>query len=161
MIDTIGAAFHGIKGALDIAQGWQSLKTETAVNTALVTIQRSLLEALRALNDAEARHTADIAQITALEQEIVRLKDWSAEKEKYQLVTIDHTSFAYMPKIGMENGQPAHWLCTNCFEHGRRSLMQHKGTSGESLYCCNACKAEFRVRHRISPEYAQRDTVDQ
>ena len=41
--DDLGAI--AIKGALDIAQGFGAFKTEAAVNQAVITIQRSLLDA--------------------------------------------------------------------------------------------------------------------
>ena len=64
MIESIQAGFQAIKGGLDIAQGFQSFKTEAAVNQAVIDIQRSLLEAQRGLNEAEARHTADLQRIS-------------------------------------------------------------------------------------------------
>lgn len=157
MIESIQVGFQAIQGGLNIAQGIQSLKTETAVNQAVIDIQRSLLDAQKGLNEAEARHSSDLARIDELEQETMRLKDWSTERERYELIGIRGGAFAYMPKAGMENGEPAHWLCTNCFEHGQKSIMQNKGQqragSGDETYGCNRCKASFNVMGRVRPAY--------
>lgn len=161
MIEAIKAGYDSIKGALDIAQGFQALKTEAAVNQAVINIQRSLLEAQRALNEADARHTADLARVSELEQQVMKLKDWSAERERYHLVDVWRGALAYMPKPGMEDGKPAHWLCVNCFEQGRKSPLQFKGqdqtkTGGlgpESSYGCDACRASIKVSFRTKPAY--------
>jgi hypothetical protein len=158
MIESIQGAYGAIKGGLDIAQGFQAFKTETAVNQAIIDIQRSLLEAQRALNEAEARHSTDLSRVTSLEQEVVRLKDWTAEQERYHLVDVDRGAFAYMPKPGMENGQPAHWLCANCFGQGHKSLLQFKGqgsssASRECTYGCDRCKGTMAMHWRRKPTY--------
>lgn len=160
MIESIQGAYSAIKGGLDIAQGFQAFKTEAAVNQAIIDIQRSLLEAQRALNEAEARHAADLSRVTKLEEEIVRLKDWTAERKRYHLVDVDRGAFAYMPKPGMEEGQPAHWLCAKCFEHADKSLMQFKGeakapggNSPEALYGCDECNGSFKTNWRRKPSY--------
>jgi len=152
----IMGAYQGLKAAFGIVEGINATAKEAAINEVKVNLTRHILDAQSTLLSANEAQLAVVQRIADLEQEIMRLKDWSAERESYQLVSIARIAFAYMPKSGMENGQPAHWLCTNCFDHGRKSFMQHKGSMTETLYCCNACKAEFRVPNRSHPDYAQR-----
>ena len=161
MIESIQSPYGAIKGGLDIAQGFQALKTEAAVNQAVIDIQRSLLDAQRALNEAEARHVADLRHIDELEQKIVKSKDWAAESESYELVEVCRGAFAYMPKAGVDSGKPAHWLCVNCFDQGQKSFLQYKGqgttTSGgrgmESTYGCDGCRASVKVSYRTRPAW--------
>ena len=106
--------------------------------------------ALGAARDAEM---ASASRISDLEQEIVRLKDWTAEAQRYQLVNVRHGAIAYTSKKGMENGEPAYWLCANCFTQTRKSFLQHKGQNGpESSYGCDTCKGSFKVPPRYNPE---------
>jgi len=161
MLETIEVGYNAIKGALDIARGFQAFKTEAAVNQAVIDIQRSLLEAQRALNEAEARHASDLRRVSDLEQQIARSNDWSEERQRYQLVDVWRGAVVYMPKPGMENGEPAHWLCANCFNQGRKSPLQHKGqdrtasggNGNESTYGCDACKGAIKVSFRTKPAY--------
>ncbi len=162
MLEVIKGAYNSLKTASDIAQGIIALKTETEKNAAVINIQRHVLEGQRALMEADALHATDLRRIGELEQEIVRLEDWSAERERYELIGIRGGAFTYMPKAGMENGQPAHWLCANCFDHGRKSILQNKGQtrqgSGEESYGCDRCKGSFVVMSRSRPVY-QREQV--
>ena len=157
MLETVKAAYDGLKVTTGIIQGIYALKSETEKNQAVIDIQRNVLEAQRALTEAEGIHAADLMRIKDLEQEIVGLKDWSAERERYELVGIRGGGFAFMPKEGMEGGKPAHWLCANCFEQGRKSFMQSKGQprqgSGEEVYGCDLCKGSFTVMGRTRPAY--------
>ena len=157
MLETIKAGYDGLKATTGIVQGIFALKSETEKNQAIIDIQRNVLEAQRALTEADGVHAADLKRIAELEQEIVRLKDWSAERKRYQLVDVWQGAFAYMPKPGMEDGQPAHWLCTNCFNQGRRSFMQSKGGVDGDQFGCDACKGSFRVAKRVRPSYPNSD----
>ena len=160
-ITEIGAAIGGLKGAMDIAKGINAGASAVALNDAKITLQSAILDAQSSLLAAQEAEAAHLGRISNLEQEIVRLKDWSGERERYYLVDVYRGAMAYMPKPGMENGQPAHWLCANCFEQGRKSFLQFKGQgvsaggsrSNESGYGCDACKASIRVFYRTKPRW--------
>ncbi|WP_067105346.1 hypothetical protein [Sphingopyxis granuli] len=158
MLAELTAGYQATKAALDITKGIQALKTEAEVNAAIIDIQRLTIEAQHSLMQAQASHTALIGRITELEQEIVRLKDWETERQRYQLRQIDSSAFAYMHKPGMENGEPAHWLCTQCFDSGHRSILQPYEAGGsqrggaQMRHRCNRCSAVVSVFYRRRPE---------
>ena len=116
MIAALQAGYAGTKAALDIAKGILSFKTEVERNQAVIDIQRHVLDTQCALGDAEREYTASLKRIDTLEAEIARLKDWSAEQERYELADAGAGTLAYRQKAAMEDGQPAHWLCptANC-----------------------------------------------
>jgi hypothetical protein len=164
MLAEIASGLGSLKAAKDIVQGLNAAKTEAAINGVKIELQGLILDAQQGLFAAQEAQSADTRRIADLEQEIVRLKDWTTEKESYQLVAVDRGAFAYMPKPGMEKGEPAHWLCTNCFNHGHKSFMQHKGhgtsvggRSDEALFGCDSCKASMRVHWSNKPSYSVRD----
>lgn len=140
MIESIQGAYNAIKGGLDIAQGFQALKTETAINQAVIEIQRGFLEAQRALNEAETRHAADLRCIGELEAQIMEMKDWEAQKQRYELKDTGQGSLAYALKEGVETGEPAHWICPQCYEDRCKSILKH-----ETLY---VGRAETLACHR-------------
>jgi len=149
MIELFASAYGSAKAALDIAEGYVSLKTETARNEAVINIQRSVLEYQRTIGMAEREYAAGLKRIDALEAEIVRLKDWSAEKQRYELADAGNGCLAYRLKAGMGDGEPPHWLCPNCYEDGKKSILQpqkHPGLS-ETLDCPR-CQTRLLVRGR-------------
>ena len=156
MIDQLSAAYASAKAALDIAQGIQSLNTETKVNQAVIDIQRHVIDAQRGLMDAEQIHTGLLKKIEALEAEIMRMKDWSAEQERYELADTGQGSFAYRIKPGMENGEPPHWICPNCYQDGKKSIMKEEilPVGSAHVLACHPCGFDCvtqGVRHEQIP----------
>lgn len=159
MIAELQAGYAGTKAALDVAKGIFALKSEVERNQAVIDIQRHVLEAKRALGDAEREYTASLKRIEALEQEIARLKDWSSEMARYQARDVYRGAIAYVMKPGMENGEEPHYLCANCFIDKRKSFLQLKGTSAmEAKYGCDACGGSIAISNRAHPKaLAERD----
>ena len=157
----ISAGLNSLKLAKDIVQALNGAQNAVAINQIKLDLQGAILDAQQGLFVAQEAQSTAAKRIADLEQEIMRMKDWSAERERYQLVDVDRGAFAYMPKPGMENSQPAHWLCTNCFEQGRKSFLQFKGQgmhangsrAEESAYGCDTCKSALKINYRVKPAY--------
>jgi len=153
MYAEIQAGYAGTKAALDIVKGIFALKSEVDRNQAVIDIQRHVLDAQRALGDAEREYAASAKRIEALEQEIVRMKDWSGEMERYEARDVWHGAMAYVMKHGMENGEEPHYLCANCFINKRKSFLQLKGTlASEAKYGCDACNGSIMISVRAHPK---------
>jgi hypothetical protein len=154
MLAEIASGLSSLKAAKDIIQGLNAAKTEAAINGVKIDLQGLILDAQQGLFAAQEVQTASTRKVAELEQEIVRLKDWSAEKERYHLVDVWQGSVAYMPKPGMENGEPAHWLCSNCFNQGRKSFLSVQGHMGpNTIWKCNGCAGTMMINSREMPHY--------
>ena len=153
---TIGAAYAGLKEALGIVQGLNATNTQVQINDAKIPLQEHILNAQMALTTANETQAAAAERIRSFEQEIVRLKDWSGEKENYELKALGRGAFAYMLKPAVRGAEPAHWLCTRCYGDGKKSIMQGQGTAKERrdmVHGCPLCKATLTVRHWTVPQY--------
>ena len=118
-IAEITAGYEGAKVALDIAKGMRSLKGEAAVNSAVIEIQRNVLEAQQGLS-------ASLKRIEELQSEIARLKDWSADKTRYELVDTGQGSLAYQLKDGAQPAEPSHYICPQCYQESQKSILKHE-----------------------------------
>jgi len=159
MIAEISAGLSSLNTAKQIVQGLNALKSEISVNEAKINLQGLILEAQQGLFAAQQVEAENAKRIANLEHEIVKLKDWSTEAERYELKAIDSGAFAYMLKPGMERGEPPHWLCTNCFEKRQKSIVQFRGQQidrngsrgSHSNWGCNSCKAELVLVYTRKP----------
>jgi BMFP domain-containing protein YqiC len=157
----ITSALSGLKVATDLAKGVQSLKTDTEVRQKTSDLLDAVLSARATLFEAQETQTTLLQRIKELEQKVASFEDWDREKQRYQLKAIDTGAFAYMHKPGMENGEPAVWLCQACFQKGHVSPLQFRaqdrGTGGaggrgtHSRWGCNLCKAEIVVAYVRQP----------
>ncbi|MBA4092408.1 MAG: hypothetical protein C0494_17700 [Sphingobium sp.] len=162
MIAEISAGLSGLQAAKDILQALNGIQTATAVNDIKFTLQTHLLEAQKSLFAAQEAQATLSMRIRDLEQQIVDLKDWKREQERYQLHDVGRGSMAYVLKLGVEGGEPPHWLCATCFNHGRKSFMQNKGNGVgnrtasdrglDKTYACDTCKGSFQITWNNNPE---------
>ena len=158
-ITAISAAANSFKIAVDLAKGINSLKTSTEVREKTSALLDAVVDGRFKLLEASEAQTALLARIKDLEQQIAGFEDWNNDKHRYDLKAIDTGAFAYMHKPGMEDGEPAIWLCQTCFEKRHKSPLQFRGQIAElrggrgqhSKWGCNLCKAEVMVYYTRKP----------
>lgn len=64
---------------------------------------------------AQAAQATLIEMVRELETKMARMEAWDADKQRYELKDLRRGFFVYIPKEGMENGEPPHAICTNCY----------------------------------------------
>lgn len=156
--ELLGAA-QGLKFAFDALQRLNSAAKAAAINEVKIALTQHIIEAQQALTAAGIAQANAAETIRDLEQQIADMEDWKGEKERYQLKAVDTGAFAYMHKPGMENGEPAMWLCQTCFEKRHKSPLQfreqlksHSGGRGlHSSWACNQCKTGIVVHYNRNP----------
>jgi len=160
MLASVLSAYDGLKSALGIVQGLNATNTQVQINEAKIPLQQYIIDAQSALtasNQAQAAATDDVRR---LEQEIVRLKDWSAEKKRYQLKRFHPGTLAYALQPGMAAGDPPHFLCKHCYDRGEPSTLQ--ATSRLDMryrvHFCPSCKTEIAMGSEM-PSQPSAETV--
>jgi hypothetical protein len=136
----------------DIVQGLNAAKTEAAINGVKIELQGLILDAQQGLFAAQEAQSTDARRIAELEQEVMRLKDWSADRERYELQNFRGGSVVYSQKVSIDNRQAPHWLCASCFDHGEKSYLQKQGEIGpDRIYGCGICKSKVNIDRMQSP----------
>jgi hypothetical protein len=148
---SIAGGYEAAKAAFQMLQGYGALKSEAEKNAAIVDIQRHVVETQQGM-------AAAIEEIGALKQEIVRLKDWSSEKKRYDLTAIGERAIVYAEKQGVDNPKAPHWLCQQCFDETHKSALQFRdvvapigGLGMMSVWRCGRCKDEIRAGRSTTP----------
>jgi hypothetical protein len=80
----VGEAFAGLsalKTAFDLAKGLKDINDAALRNAAVIELQEKILS-------AQQTQSALAEQVGELEKEVARLKDWEAEKKRYQLTEL-------------------------------------------------------------------------
>jgi len=137
MVAEVFAGIGAFKAMLDMAKGLKDINDASIRNGAVIELQEKILSA----------HQAQLTlldRISELEKEVARFETWDAEKEKYELKNVVWGAVAYMLKPEVRGTEPPHWLCTNCYENRRKSIMQAGPGAGRgSAYKCPACPNTF------------------
>ncbi len=138
-------AMAGLKAAADIAIGLSKLNTMTDVNAKAIELQQVILNVQSTALAAQSEQATLVHRIRELEEEVVRVKAWETQKQRYALVRPfdDDGSVVYALKESMSDGEPPHYICTNCHEDGRRSVLQGRFKERRSILVCPTCKGEI------------------
>jgi len=154
----IQGTITGLKTASDIAKSFLELKSIADVQTKVIELQSAILSAQSSALAANSDQAAMVEQIRTLKEEIASVKAWETQKQRYKLVTPWSAGVAYALKQSMSDSEPPHLLCTNCYENGRKSILNPISDSNAFIsYVCPVCKSQIPTGYRGSPkpEYAQ------
>jgi hypothetical protein len=156
-ISAIASALSSLKAAKDIAEAMITLRDGAAFQSKLIEFQGKLIDANNAAFAAQDERAALLERIRDLEKQVTDLKAWEAEKEQYELKEVcDGVSFAYVLKPEAQGTKPPHWLCANCYNNNKKSILQigeKKMDPAGRLpgWDCPSCKATIFVRYDIRP----------
>lgn len=149
MMDTVAGAFGALKGAAEITQALLALKTDAAVTTKAIELNRIICDVQQQLLTTQADYSAILRKVDNLESEVADLKRWEQEKERYGLHELAPGTLVYRVKPAMQGGEPVHDLCPNCYQQGIKSILQNNGVQGwhETKICPRPnCKATFLAK---------------
>jgi len=156
MVDmtSIGIVANSLNAAVNITKAMIDLRDWSTVQSKVIELQRTILEAQSGVFAANDERSALIQRVGDLEKELTALKAWDAEKQRYELREVSPDVLAYVLKAGMENGEPFQMLCANCYQQGEKSFLQ--GTQElrmrRRVHVCPRCKAEYEMKYVERPE---------
>lgn len=133
MVSEIAAGLGALKSAYDLAKGMIDLKNATDINKVIYDIQKQLLE-------AQSQYSALMSRNKELEDESMQMKNWEADKQRYQLKELPPGIFVCVTKVGMEGSEPTHHICANCYNKNIKSLLHNLGSgNGLTRWKCYEC----------------------
>lgn len=158
-VASISAALSSVKTLYDLTKAMVSRRDVAAFEGKMIEFQAKILDTQADLLAAQEERSSFLARISDLEKEVTDLKAWEAEKQRYELKNFEWGVFAYRLKPEAQGSEPVHLLCTNCFQHGRKSILQ--GTAemnmARRIHACPVCKLQIpmtasALRSAVSPE---------
>lgn len=155
----------GLKAAGDLAKAFLQLKSDAERQAKVIELQSIILAAQSNAIAAQSDQFAMLEEVRALKEEIAQVKAWETEKQRYQMVSPFSGATVYALKEAMSNGEPPHYICANCYQNGKRSILQCKtptykdGDGTAKLVCRNlSCKSESVTAYVncVAAEYAEK-----
>lgn len=149
-ITLIQGTISGLKAASDIAKGFMELKSLAEVQGKVIELQSAILHAQSSALSANADQAQMAEEIRQLKLELEKAKGWEAERQRYALYAIANGGVLYALKFDQARpGEPAHFLCTNCFEQGRKSIVNSTpDKEGWTGWNCPVCKSRVPTGYR-------------
>lgn len=154
MVGEVFAGLSALKTAFDIAKGLKDIDDATRRNAAVIELQEKILL-------AQETQSTLVNRVSDLEKEVVRLKNWEADKKRYQLSDIGRGVVALALKPVMSSGEPPHYICADCAANGKKSYLQpHIRGSYYDQYKCNGCGFEIGIDKGTPPRDFYGDQID-
>jgi len=109
----------------------------------LFTVRSQLVEAHQVALELQMAYATASQRVLDLEKEIQRHLDWTAELDRYDMIDIAPGRPAYGLKTSSQKaGEPMHYLCINCANTGKKSVLQRNSVGYQSVFKCFLCNAE-------------------
>lgn len=149
-VTAIASAIGSIQSARDIAKTAIGLRDAAVLQAKVSELTDAILAAQASALDAQSEQFALVQRVRDLEEKLVELETWEAEKQRYQLQDFGGGTFAYLLKEDMSGGEPPHRICAACYQKRHKSILQSDGQnySGQDLYDCPECGTSFRFGKR-------------
>ena len=145
-IAMISGTITSLKAAFDISKAMLGIRDTSLIQGKVIELQAEILTAQSSAFSAQTDQFTLLERVRDLEKQLTELEAWSAEKQRYQLTELAPGAFAYVLKPEMAAGEPKHRLCANCYQHGRKSILQiFASPRNTEIWKCYECQADVKV----------------
>lgn len=118
MVMDVIAGVSALKTAFDMAKSIKDANDFAVRQGIAIELQEKIFSAQQA-------QALLIEEVNSLKAEIAGFETWDAEKQRYQLKPLGQNGvFAYELKQGHENSEPSHWICPDCYQDRKKSILQ-------------------------------------
>jgi hypothetical protein len=132
-----------LKAASDITKSLIDLKTLVDAGGKFVELQQAIFSAQNNALTAQAEQASLVEEVRALKEEMTNLKAWDIEKKRYNLVSPWDGFLVYAVKKESAGTEPPHWICTKCYENGRKSILDQRRRTPTFWMCvCPVCNSQ-------------------
>lgn len=140
-MSAVASLLSSISALKNIAAAMFGLRDAAAFQSKQIEFQAKLLDANNAAFRAHEVRSSLLERIRELETELAKVKAWECEKQRYELKHLGWGAFAYMLKPSARGTEPPHRICTDCFEHDHKAIVQQIMVHGKGqIWMCPACK---------------------
>lgn len=157
-IASISAAWASMKAASELAKALFDSKVDAAAKDQILEMRGLIASSLDAVITAKEELQAARDAEREARDKLVHYENWLDEKARYQLTAPSGHPAVYALKESQRNSEPPHYLCTNCYESAKKSIL-HGGISAHGYFTwnCPGCKTAYPTRARgdVTAEYAQ------
>jgi hypothetical protein len=149
----IDAITSPLKAASETIQGLVQVRDQIKFGDGVIKLQAQILAAQQGASSAQAREIEVSDEIRKLKARVTELKEWKAQKERYQMDRLPPGVIVYTLKEECAApGEPIHSICPTCYGNGKNfPLHQSEMRHGQYTLTCHSCKTILPIGISTAP----------
>lgn len=148
VIAEASAITSSIQAAFEIAKGLKSSHDARTIANAQAKIEEQLFTIRAEALALQEKHLTVIHEKEELIKKVMEFEQWEKTESEYELKQIVRGTRVYSYKNSQQSTIPMHWLCPNCWNDRKKSILQAEfDAEEEAKYFCPKCKFSFRFYH--------------
>lgn len=141
LTQTASGVTTALKGATDLVGSIKAM-LQAPERRGDADIEAAVERLALTMENARLHNALLEAAVQKLQQDLRRAQEAEANLQAYELHATPGGAVVYALKDAENAGQPAHFICANCREEGRRSILQ----GGAIVKACPRCKTRFAMQ---------------
>ena len=137
-----GTIISGITSAVSLAKTLKDMGGDSETKALSTELYDSIINLQSGLLTLQGSYFQLQQEKNDILKELDSVKQWEQEKEKYELKELQKGRLLYSLKDGI-TGEPHHYICTNCFQDGRKSILHLEDCGHTHFYKCFSCDTEY------------------
>ena len=129
-------------------------KVDSEVKAKAAELNNSILSLQGTLFFLQSQNHELLESKHSLESKLVEISNWEKQASRYQLHELCSGVFVYTLKEDENNSEPSHYICPNCYQERRKSILTCTGEhhDGTHYLCMNpACKSKITDYQNYAP----------
>ena len=135
-VSAFGAILKGLQSIKDLAVSVEVKAKVTELYDVILAGQQSALE-------ENIRQRSLLDTIRELEEKITSFEAWDSEKQRYALKSPWAGAAVFALKESSCNSEPPHWICTSCYQDGKKGFLNDFLAVNNLDLQCAKCKARI------------------
>ena len=105
-----------------------------------IDLNGAILDLQSKISAIQVSYQALLDTNESLKKQLVAHERWEQERARYALCQPERGCFVYGLKPDDASGEPRHWLCPNCYQAGKKSILQR---FNDICHTCPSCGTNF------------------
>lgn len=145
MAEPLSALLAAIPGIAQAGSAIANAANEKERNAQLIEFQRVIIQLQTNIAAVQIQNASLLSDKAELEKQIISLKQWEEESQKYELREVSTGIFARVEKGSVIPLKSAQKFCANCFEQREKRILQfqHVEVGRKKSLVCSHCKSSF------------------
>jgi hypothetical protein len=141
MYSEIASALTALKTIGELTTLLIKTSADSRVTENAIDLQSALISLQSTMLTLQSQYQILLREKDEVEKRLIDIENWEAEAEKYTLIEMVPGVFVYALKDDYKSTAPSHWLCPNCYQAKKKSILQFRPTGdGYNVFICSACK---------------------